>query len=146
MGTGKIANLFFTVYSRHVLDRWAAARGSAYLHATTTPGKAIGSDFYNFYVSNIIFSLLLVLQAVQYSQKNDSRLITFASSGGEDSFRRFEYSIRQKVHIYLEHQSICPLVGIGTPPTALPQASVPRPQPNGRGTYSPAGEGGGVPM
>ena len=32
-----------------------------------------------------------------------------------------------KVLIYIEHHSVCPLVGIGTPPPLLPQASVPSP-------------------
>ncbi len=35
----------------------------------------------------------------------------------------------------MEYRSVCPLVGIGTPPTTLPQASVP-----------PRQKGGGVPM
>jgi hypothetical protein len=43
------------------LDRWAAALGSAYLHAMTTPGKAKGSDLYNFHVSKIIFSPPLII-------------------------------------------------------------------------------------
>jgi hypothetical protein len=30
-----------------------------------------------------------------------------------------------KVHIYQEYHSVCPLVRNGTPPTPLPQASVP---------------------
>ncbi len=37
-------------------------------------------------------------------------------------------------YLYIEHQSVCPLVGIGTPQTPLPQASVP----------SPSGPKGGV--
>jgi hypothetical protein len=40
-----------------------------------------------------------------------------------------------KVLIYIEHHSVCPLVGIGTLPPPLSPASVPR------GTNSPAGEG-----
>ncbi len=42
-------------------------------------------------------------------------------------------SIRHKVLIYTEHHSVCPFVGIGTPPTTLPQASVPSPPPKGGG-------------
>ncbi len=38
-----------------------------------------------------------------------------------------------KVHIYLEFQSVCPLVRIGTPPSP--------PEPKGGGGHSPAGEG-----
>jgi hypothetical protein len=125
LGTGKIANLFLQC-SIHILDRWAAALGSAYLHATTTPGKAKGSDFYNFYVSKIIFSLLCILQNVQYSQKNDNRLITFASLEGEESFSRFESGIKQKVHIYLVH-SVRPFVGIGTPNPSPASECVPPP-------------------
>jgi hypothetical protein len=34
---------------------------------------------------------------------------------------------KHKVLTYTEHHSVCPLVGIGTPPTPLPQASVPSP-------------------
>jgi hypothetical protein len=46
-----------------------------------------------------------------------------------------------KVLIYAEHHSVCPLVGIGTHPTPLPQASVPpSPGPKGEGAHSP-GEG-----
>jgi hypothetical protein len=35
------------------------------------------------------------------------------------------------LYIYTEYHSECPLVGIGTPPTPLPQASVPPPEPKG---------------
>ncbi len=34
-----------------------------------------------------------------------------------------------KVLTYMEHHSVCPLVGIVTPPTPLPKASVPFPPP-----------------
>jgi hypothetical protein len=52
---------------------------------------------------------------------------------------------KHKVHIFLEYRSVCPLVGIGTAPPLLPQASVyPPPPPNrGGGARSPAGEGVG---
>jgi len=44
---------------------------------------------------------------------------------------------------YLEYNSICLLVGIGTPPPPLPKASVSLPQ-NQRGwEHSPGSEGGG---
>jgi hypothetical protein len=33
------------------------------------------------------------------------------------------------IHIYIEYHSGCPLVRVGTPPLALPQASVPPPHP-----------------
>ncbi len=36
-------------------------------------------------------------------------------------------SATHKVLIFKEHHSVCPLVGIGTPPIPLPQASVPFP-------------------
>jgi hypothetical protein len=36
-----------------------------------------------------------------------------------------------KVHIYLEYPSVCPLVGIGTAPPPLPQASAVYPQRGG---------------
>ncbi len=36
-----------------------------------------------------------------------------------------------KVLIYIEHHSVCPLVGIGTLPIPLPQASVCPPSPHG---------------
>jgi hypothetical protein len=39
------------------------------------------------------------------------------------------YTYCHKVLIYIEHHSVCPLVGIGTPPTPLPQARVPSPPP-----------------
>ncbi len=38
-----------------------------------------------------------------------------------------------KIHIYLEYQSVCPLVRIGTPQPPLPQASVYPPEPGGGG-------------
>ncbi len=38
----------------------------------------------------------------------------------------FNY-LYHKVLIYIEHHSVCPLVGIGTPPPLKPQASVPSP-------------------
>jgi hypothetical protein len=44
--------------------------------------------------------------------------------------------------IYTEHHSVCPLVGIGTPATTFPQASVPSPPgPKGGGPHSPAAKG-----
>jgi hypothetical protein len=47
-----------------------------------------------------------------------------------------------KVHKYLEYHSFCPLFLFGTPPSPLPQASVPPLNPKG-GTHSPACEGVG---
>ncbi len=45
-------------------------------------------------------------------------------------------------NIYIEYHSVCPLVRIVTPPTRLPQASVPLPMETGEGgTHSPACEG-----
>ncbi len=46
----------------------------------------------------------------------------------------------------IEHHSVCPLFGIGTPPTPLPQASVPSPPPGPKGggvAHSPAVKGVG---
>ncbi len=55
---------------------------------------------------------------------------------------RLLVTLTNKVHIYLEYQTVCPLVGIGTralPP--FPQANVsPPPEPKGE-THSPTGEG-----
>jgi len=48
-----------------------------------------------------------------------------------------------KIHIYIEYRSVCPVVGIGTPPPPLPQASVP---PNGTKGGRGGGDGGGVPI
>jgi hypothetical protein len=49
----------------------------------------------------------------------------------------------QKVRIYKEYHSVCPLVGIGTLQTPLSQASVPLlPEPGGGGGVG----GGGVPI
>jgi hypothetical protein len=48
----------------------------------------------------------------------------------------------------MEYHSVCPLVGIGTPPPPpLPRGSVPLPPPGtkGEGAHSPAGEGVGCP-
>jgi hypothetical protein len=55
-------------------------------------------------------------------------------------------SLTHKVKIYLEYHSVCPLVGIGTPPPPppFPLARVPSPGTKGRrGTHLPAGEGVG---
>jgi hypothetical protein len=42
-----------------------------------------------------------------------------------------------KVRIYKEYHSVCPLVGIGAPPTPLPPASVPLPpEPGGGGHHT----------
>jgi hypothetical protein len=48
------------------------------------------------------------------------------------------------IYIYIEHHSVCPLVGIVTPPTPLPLASVPPPPSDQRvrGAHSPAAKGG----
>ncbi len=48
--------------------------------------------------------------------------------------------------MYKEHNSVCPLVGIVTPPTPLPQASVPGPKGGGEGTLACGLGGGGVPI
>jgi hypothetical protein len=49
-----------------------------------------------------------------------------------------------KVFIFIEPHSVCPLVGIGTPPTPLPHASAPfPPRPKGGGAHSPASKGVG---
>jgi hypothetical protein len=51
---------------------------------------------------------------------------------------------QHKVLIHIEHQSLCHLVGIGTHPTPLPQASVPFPRGlKGGGAHSPAAKGVG---
>jgi hypothetical protein len=43
------------------------------------------------------------------------------------------WSRKSTKYIYTEHHSVCPLVGIGTPPNPLPQASVPVPSPRTKG-------------
>jgi hypothetical protein len=54
------------------------------------------------------------------------------------------YVLQHKVRRYIEHHSVCPFVGIGTPPTPLPQASVPSPPPaKGWGAHTPAAKGVG---
>jgi hypothetical protein len=67
-----------------------------------------------------------------------------------DGRRKEEFELLQveprghKVHTYKEYHSVCPLVGVGTLPTPLSQASVPLPpEPKGGGAHSPAGEWGG---
>jgi hypothetical protein len=57
----------------------------------------------------------------------------------------FVLGVYHKVLIYIEHDSVCPLVGIGTPPTPLPQASVPSPPPGSKdgGAHLPAVKGVG---
>ncbi len=58
--------------------------------------------------------------------------------------------LTRKLLIYIEHYSLCPLVGIGIPPTLLPQASVPPPHRTkgwGGGGHTPLRLGGwGVPI
>ncbi len=51
------------------------------------------------------------------------------------------YGVKHTVLISIEHHSVCPLVGIGNPPTPIPQASVPYPRTKGWGAHSPAAEG-----
>jgi hypothetical protein len=53
------------------------------------------------------------------------------------------YSVSNKVLIYIKHHSVCPLVGIGTPPTPLTQASGPPPRTKKGGGLSPAAKGVG---
>jgi hypothetical protein len=48
-----------------------------------------------------------------------------------------------EAHDLKEHHSVCPIVGIGTPPTPLPQASVPPPDERGAHTRLHAVEGVG---
>jgi hypothetical protein len=43
---------------------------------------------------------------------------------------------------YTEYHSVCPLVGMGTPPTPLSQASVPPPPPDPNGGAHSSAEGG----
>jgi hypothetical protein len=45
----------------------------------------------------------------------------------------FGQECHHKVRMYKEYHSVCPLVGIGTPPTPLSQASVPLPPRTGGG-------------
>ncbi len=48
--------------------------------------------------------------------------------------------VNHKEHIYKKYHSVCPLVGIGSPPPPLSPASVPHPpEPKGGGAHSPAG-------
>jgi hypothetical protein len=63
-------------------------------------------------------------------------------------FHKNALGVKHKVHTYTEYHSVCPLVGIGTLPPLLSQASVPLPpEPEGGGwAHSPAGEGLGVPI
>jgi hypothetical protein len=49
--------------------------------------------------------------------------------------------IHHKVHIFIEYHCVCPLVGIGTLPTSLSQASVPLPAEPGGGGKLARGEG-----
>jgi hypothetical protein len=58
----------------------------------------------------------------------------------------FVYSNTHIVLIYTEYHSVCPLVGIGTPPTPLQQASVPYPLNQRVGGHTRLRVGGGVPI
>jgi hypothetical protein len=53
----------------------------------------------------------------------------------------YEHVHKHKVNS-IEYHSVCPLVGIGTPPPRLLQASVPPPRNQTGGKHSPAGGGG----
>jgi hypothetical protein len=56
------------------------------------------------------------------------------------------YYVENKVLLFTEYHSVCPLVGIGTLPPPLSPASVPLPpEPKGGGGTLPAGEGLGSP-
>ncbi len=67
-----------------------------------------------------------------------------------DSENNFTYPrdrLGHKVVIYRELHGVFPFVGIGTPLTPLPQASVPSPPPkSGGGTLACGCGGGGVPV
>jgi hypothetical protein len=57
--------------------------------------------------------------------------------------RKFFYVVDHKVHIYLEYNSECPLVGIGTPTPFPASECSPPPQTKGGGAHSPAVERAG---
>ncbi len=59
------------------------------------------------------------------------------------------YAVPQNTCIYIEHHSVCPLVGIGNPPTPLLAIECALPtRTKGGGAHSPAAKGvyGGVPI
>ncbi len=88
------------------------------------------------------------------SRKRDRRGTLKQISKEERGCRRkymiLEYGDSAKfLYTDVEHHSVCPLVGIGTPPTPLPQASVPSPpsdQRVGRGTLACGRGDGGDPI
>jgi hypothetical protein len=83
------------------------------------------------------WSLICCLTRVWVS--SSGLVLPCRTSGGASS-----PSTHHKVHIHLEYHSVCPLVGIGTPSTPSPTASVyPPPLNQRRGTHSPVGEGVG---
>ncbi len=82
-------------------------------------------------------------------KKNRRCYITtdFATAASHNGFRTsYLLGLAHKVHITIEYHSLCPLVGTGTLPPPLSQASVPLPpEPKGEEAHSPAGEGLGCP-
>jgi len=56
-------------------------------------------------------------------------VIGLQSTGEARTLEAVEVGTRHKVHIYIEYYSVHPLVGIGSPPTPLPQTSEPFPPP-----------------
>ncbi len=59
----------------------------------------------------------------------ESTCSSFQKERLEDFWAKAEIfkGFKHKVLIYTDNHSVCPLVGIGTPPTPLPLASVPPP-------------------
>jgi hypothetical protein len=58
-----------------------------------------------------------------------------------DIHSAYEY-VHHKVHTYKKYYTVCPLVGIGPPPTPHPLSGVPLfPEPKGGGAHSSVGEG-----
>ncbi len=76
-----------------------------------------------------------------YEELDVNTTQTFFSSSAEFFVPRFHST--KYISFYLIY--LCPLSGIGTPPTPLPQASVPPPPEPKGGAHSPAGRGWGSP-
>jgi hypothetical protein len=105
----------------------------------------------------MVYGILLKLNKIQNTKKlilvgNAIRKCNFFSLLKIESVNKFVFfNVGHKVLIqfikYIEHHSVCPLVGIGTPPTPLPQRVCPPPRTKRWGGTLACGLGvGGVPI
>ncbi len=86
---------------------------------------------------------LLILANIRRAVKPVSILFLFLFQRVSNTFAFCHLYSMSRLPRDLRSRVPYPLVGIGTPPTPLPQASVPPPRTNGGGAHSPAAKGFG---